>query len=69
MAGRTGVNGTAQPTVRKGDLAKQKKTGGHVMTVTEVSKDQKAVIASYSTPDGQRHDEQWRTADLKRVVI
>lgn len=68
------MNGTAprqktQTDFRKGDLVKQRASGGHVMTVTEVSRDGKAVIGSYTTPDGQRHDETWQAALLKHVAV
>ena len=55
--------------IRKGDLVKRKAEGGHVMTVIEISNDAKAIIGSYTTPDGERHDEHWKVADLKRIAI
>lgn len=54
---------------RKGDLVKQRETGGHVMTVIEVSSDGLGVIASYQTPDGKTHEESWSVDKLKRVDI
>lgn len=53
----------------KGDLVKQKATGGHVMTVIQVSKDRLSVLASYATPDGVKHDEQWPVSLIKRVDV
>ena len=53
--------------LRKGDLVKSRKPGGHLMTVTQVAQDGQSVIASYSTPDGVRHDIQCRTNELKKV--
>lgn len=63
---RRRING-ALLVLRRGDLVKSKRSGGHVMTVTQVAQDGQSVIASYSTPDGIRHDIQWRTNELKKV--
>lgn len=53
----------------KGDLVKPRTTGGHVMTVTKIDRNNGKIEASYTTPDGKRHDEIWPAGDLKRVEI
>ena len=55
--------------LRKGDLVKRKQPGGHVMTVRSIDANNRKIVASYMTPDGERHDEEWSAADLKRVII
>lgn len=54
--------------LKKGDTVKPIQ-GGHLMTITDFMADRGLVVASYSTPDGKRHDEPWPPHMLRRVVV